>query len=162
MFCFRFFAGFADTLTFGVTSHFRNAAYSIFDIDDLTDTNSQAYSNGGTASVIYDAALGAATGWVTGGAKAAGKEFSHWIPHRYLKKTNNNFIINKFGKSKFNGNYVSPRRHAMHDTYRHINNVKPFPSIARQLDRVPRVYYGTIIGGVYGKLSTYNVDSNDK
>ena len=74
----------------------------------------------------------------------------------------NYFIINKFGKSKFNGNYVSPRRHAMHDTYRHINNVKPFPSIARQLDRVPRVYYGTIIGGVYGKLSTYNVDSNDK
>lgn len=154
-----FFAGFGDTVTFGATRAFRDAVYPEVGLPDVIDTSSGAYTAGEYSGVAYDIALGAAGGWVAGGTKVTGvTEFSHWIPARTLKKTGSSFIEKTFGLSKWNGNYVTPLRHAMHDPFRMKFMDKAlwseaYPSWLQQLDRVPRVYYGMIGGGAYGTSS---------
>ena len=151
-----FFAGFGDTISFGATKLFREVVYPELGLTDMTDMSSGAYAVGEYSGVAYDIALGAAGGWAAGGTKVTGvTEFSHWIPKRYLKKTGSSFIEKTFGLSKWNGNYVTHIRHAMHDPFRMKFMDKAlwsdaYPSWLQQLDRVPRVYYGVIGGGVYG------------
>jgi len=47
-------------------------------------------------------------------------------------------------------------RHAMHDPYRYLKGMskatKRFPAVIQQLDRVPRVYYGTALGALSAGL----------
>ena len=89
-------------------------------------------------------------------------EFSHWIPRRYLKKTGSKFLEKTFGKSKWNGNYVTKARHAMHDPHRYCKDIDPLPPLLRQLDRVPRVYYGLLAGGGAGATSVWILSDIDK
>ncbi len=108
-------------------------------------------------------ATGAGLGWKAAGSAArnsmgkATKEFSHWIPDRVLKRTNSKFIRDKFGRSKFNGNYVNPRRHAQHDPKRFLKGDKgmqgKFNPAHRQLDRIPNVYKGAAVGAAYSGTS---------
>ena len=157
-----FFAGFGDTISFGATKAFRETVYPEFGLSDMTDTSSGAYTAGEYTSVAYDVALGAAGGWAAAGTKVKGvTEFSHWIPKRMLKKSGSKIVEKSFGMSKWNGNYVTRARHAMHDDYRwrfmsksfKIEHGKPLPAWLQQIDRVPRVYYGIICGGAYGGFS---------
>ncbi len=121
-----------------------------------------AYAAGVYTGVGYDIALGATGGWAAGGTKAAGKEFSHWIPNRVLKRSGSDFWVKKFGRSKFNGNYVTPTRHAQHDPFRHYNSTVKFHALKRQIDRVPRVYYGSLTGCIAGSLSGAGSSEYDK
>lgn len=93
---------------------------------------------------IMIASVGA--GWAGAGARTAGREFSHWIPDRLLKRTGSRWIRRTFGRSRFNGNYVTRARHYKHDPHRYPagwRNLGPrYNPVVRQLDRVPRVYYG--------------------
>lgn len=64
--------------------------------------------------------------------KIPGKEWSHWIPDRYVRpmsksgKSKNKYYkplvdkyLNKFVNSRFNGNYVSKETHALTDPFRY-------------------------------------------
>ena len=158
-----FLAGFGDTISFGATRAFREAVYPEFGLSDMTDMCSGAYTAGECTSVAYDVAWGAAGGWAAAGTKVKGvTEFSHWIPKRYLKKTGSQFIEKTFGLSKWNGNYVTKARHAMHDPYRYYMGTKKLPTLLRQLDRVPRVYYGILAGGGIGVASDWFSPDTEK
>ena len=151
-----FFAGFGDTISFGATKLFREVVYPELGLTDMTDMSSGAYAVGEYSGVAYDIALGAAGGWAAGGTKVTGvTEFSHWIPKRYLKKTGSSFIEKTFGLSKLNGNYVTAIRHAQHDPFRYYMGTEKFSPLMRQLDRVPRVYYGSLVGDAVGSMSAF-------
>ena len=158
-----FFAGFGDTISFGATRAFREAVYPEFGLTDMTDTSSGCYTVGECSGVAYDIALGAAGGWAAGSTKVKDvTEFSHWIPRRCRKKTGGKFLEKTFGKSKWNGNYVTKARHAMHDPHRYCKDIDPLPPLLRQLDRVPRVYYGLLAGGGAGATSVWVLSGIDK
>ena len=158
-----FFAGFGDTISFGATKAFREAVYPEIGLSDITDTSSGAYTAGEYSGVAYDIALGAAGGWAAGGTKVKGvTEFSHWIPNRVLKKTGSKFLEKTFGMSKWNGNYVTKARHAMHDPHRYYMGTEKLPALLRQLDRVPRVYYGMLAGSGAGVTSAWILSDIDK
>jgi hypothetical protein len=102
---------------------------------------------------VLSTAAGGAGGLRAAGSKAAGKEFSHWIPDRVLKRTGSPFLRNTFGTSRANGNYVTPMRHYLHDPHRMLRGTTragKFPPLVQQLDCVPRVYYGTGAGAAAG------------
>ncbi|HEV7240372.1 MAG TPA: RHS repeat-associated core domain-containing protein, partial [Thermoanaerobaculia bacterium] len=102
---------------------------------------------------VLSTAAGGAGGLRAAGSKVAGKEFSHWIPDRALKRTGSKWLRNKFGMSPFNGNYVPIERHSLHDPWRMLKGMTKadkWPPVVRQLDRVPRLYYGTAVGAGLG------------
>jgi hypothetical protein len=129
-------AGFGDTISFGITDWIR---YQL-EVNGSVDKCSAAYSGGEWAGVGYGFAAGGAAGWRTAGQKAAGKEFSHWIPNRMGGP-----------RSNWNGNYVTPQRHYYHDPYRYPKGWRDFgpkwPGPIQQLDRVPNVYKGGVASG---------------
>ena len=95
-------------------------------------------------------AIGAGLGARAAGVKGAGREFSHWIPNRFLNKTGSKWIIQTFGRSIWNGNYVTPARHFMHDPYRYIKGwqeLRRLPAILQQLDRIPNILKGLAAAG---------------
>ena len=83
-------------------------------------------------------------------------EFSHWIPDRYLANAERvlggsagRWVRRSFGRSLFNGNYVSSWRHFLHDPYRQILGARAFvrlPFLLRMLDRFPRRLAGALFG----------------
>jgi len=91
------------------------------------------------------------------GARATGLQYSHWIPDRILKKTGSKFLRDTFGRSVFNGNYVTPIRHYLHDPYSYFRGWEElgpkWNPILQQLDRIPNVFKGSAIGGAYGGAS---------
>jgi RHS repeat-associated protein len=128
-------AGFGDTISFGITSRIRDAA----DIGSV-DKCSTAYSAGEWTGIAYGFAAGGAAGWRAAGQKAAGKEFSHWIPNRMGGP-----------RSLWNGNFVSPARHYLHDPFRFPRGWRELGEkwnpILQQLDRIPNVFKGAGAGG---------------
>jgi hypothetical protein len=88
------------------------------------------------------------------GKKAIGKEFSHWIPDRTLKRTGNDFVRNTFGRSRLNGNYVTPQRHYQHDPYRYPRGWRDmgprYNPVRQQYDRIPNSIKGGAAGAGYG------------
>lgn len=142
--------------------------------DILTDSNAAWYEKAGAAAggffsalwtpctsdstfTVLSTAAGAAGGLRAAGSKAAGKEFSHWIPDRYLKRTGSDFLRNSFGRSPLNGNYVSKVEHALSDpkAYRFMprawKEANPMPNrVIQQWNRIPKVYKGTAAGAVVG------------
>jgi hypothetical protein len=138
--------------------------------DMLTDPNATGYEKAGAAGggafsalwtpctsdstfAVLTTAAGGAGGLRAAGSKAAGKEFSHWIPDRVLKRSGSQFLRNTFGTSRANGNYVTPMRHYLHDPHRMLRGTTrsgKFPPVGQQLDRVPRVYYGAGGGAAVG------------
>ncbi|MBV9470595.1 MAG: RHS repeat-associated core domain-containing protein, partial [Abitibacteriaceae bacterium] len=153
----NFSAGWGDTLTLGGTKIIRVGAGDLAGVGDANaavNYGSGWYKGGEWAGTAHSIAFGAVGGLEAAGAKGAGKEFSHWIPNRFLKRTGNRWIQRNFGLSKWNGNYVSPARHYMHDPFRFPRGWKQlgdrFHPILQQLDRVPRVYYGIGAGAAWG------------
>lgn len=136
-----FSAAFGDTISFGLTDIIRD----VLDINGVVDKNSGAYDIGEWAGVGYGVMAGGTVGLRTAGQKAVGKEYSHWIPRRYLPKEL------KDSRTLFNGNYVSPGRHYKHDPFRYPSISQrsggKWPTLIQQIDRVPNVYKGGIIGG---------------
>ena len=133
-----FSAGMGDTLSFGLTAQVRGWMGT----DSFVNRCSGWYSGGEWAGVGLDIAIGGAGGAARAGTKAAGREFSHFIPKRLGGL-----------RSIWNGNYVTPLRHAMHDPYRYLKGMskaeKFLPGI-QQLDRIPWVFRGIGTGAGFG------------
>jgi hypothetical protein len=146
----NFSAGAADVLSFGLTRVIRNSFPEFY----RQDYNSGAYSVGEWSGVGLSIAIGGASGAKAAGTKAAGKQFSHWIPDRALKQTSSKWIRNTFGRSPFNGNYVSAQRHYLHDPYSYFRGWRDFGPkwnpFLQQLDRIPYLYRGAAVGGLLG------------
>jgi RHS repeat-associated protein len=133
-------AGFGDTISFGFTDWVRDR----MDTNSSVNKCSSAYSAGEWTGVGYGFAAGGAAGWRIGASRTATRtEFSHWIPNRMGGP-----------RSAWNGNYVSPRTHAMSDPYRYrfmprdwkdANPIWPAP--ARQAARLPYWIPGMGMGG---------------
>ncbi len=135
-----FGAGLGDNLSFGLTRWLRGQ-FSYY--DDVVDPCSSAYSAGQWTGVGVSLATGVAGGVKAAGVKGLGKEFSHWIPNRLGGP-----------RSIWNGNYVTPARHYLHDPFRFPPGwrdlgpkLNPF---FQQLDRLPRTIIGTGVGAGYG------------
>ncbi|MEO7714972.1 MAG: hypothetical protein ABIY70_02115 [Capsulimonas sp.] len=165
-------AGWGDTLAFGapkIARKYIGEALGVGDANDAVQYDSLGYHAGEALGTIHSALMGAGGGLkaagvaiskkeaaklTASGVKTSTTEFSHWIPNRYLKKTGSKWIMNKFGRSKWNGNYVTPQRHSMHDPFRYLAKaVQPtrFSPTVQQLDRVPRSIYGTGAGAALGQ-----------
>ena len=120
-----FFAGWGDTLSFGGTKiarRYLGLALGIGDANESVDYGTGWYAGGEAAGTLNDIAFGAAGGWELG-AKAAGKEFSHFIPARTIRNLAERLpgfarSLKAFDRCPLNGNYVSPAFHAMTDPFR--------------------------------------------
>lgn len=105
-------------------------------------------------------AVGAGVGLKLAGKAGKGKVFSHWVPSRAKNWPG---FGNKYGRkflkkgNRYNGNYVSQKRHYKHDPYAYGNKKgewrnwgRKWPRAGQQLDRIPNVYKGAGAGGVAG------------
>ncbi|MEO8218803.1 MAG: RHS repeat-associated core domain-containing protein [Acidobacteriota bacterium] len=151
----NFSAGYGDNLTFGLTNVIRNQIGG----NEGIDRCSGIYSAGEWAGIATSTAIGAAGGLRAAGAKAAGKEFSHWIPGRALKNAPG-WVSQGVGLSRANGNYVSAAEHALNDPFRYRfmprawKGANPINgALARQLNRIPNALIGTGAGAAYGGTS---------
>ncbi len=141
--------------------------------DILTDPDAAWYEKAGAAAggffsalwtpctsdstfTVLSTAAGGAGGLRAAGSKAAGKEFSHWIPNRLLKNTPD-FVRNGFGLSRANGNYVTAAEHALNDPFRYRfmpaawKTANPINSpLVRQFNRLPKALVGTGAGAAVG------------
>jgi RHS repeat-associated protein len=158
-----FSAGLGDVLLLGAGDELREWTDETFGWNGnaLVDPCSSAYSAGEWTGIAATTVAGGAAGWRAAGSKAAGKEFSHWIPDRVLKRTGSSWLRNTFGKSRFNGNYVSSTRHYLHDPHRFLLGTTrdgKFSPAVQQLDRVARVYYGAGAGAGAGASATGDID----
>lgn len=146
-------AGFGDTISFGITDKIRDWMGT----NGAVNKCSGAYSAGEWAGIGYGFAAGGLAGWRAAGQKAAGKEFSHWVPDRAKNWRGSN---NKYGRrflrngNKWNGNYVTNQRHYKHDRYRYSKKKgewrdwgPKWPKPIQQFDRIPNVYKGGAAGG---------------
>lgn len=142
----NFSNGFADTITFGLVGAINRAS----GVSQFIDKCSDAYSGGEWAGILWGLIVGAGGGWRGAGVKAKGMEFSHWIPNRILSPLGSRWLKTAFGRSRFNGNYVSPFRHYLHDSFRYPSGWRNFPErfpvLLQQFDRIPRVLYGAGAG----------------
>jgi RHS repeat-associated protein len=150
-----FYAGIGDNLLLGFGDELR----SVFGVEGV-DRCSGEYSAGEWTGVGVSVVLGGVQGIKAAGTKGVGREFSHWIADRVLKRTGSRWIRNTFGRSLFNGNYVTPFRHFLHDPYRFLKGYETLgerlPALLRQLDRVPRLYYGAGVGAAVGGTAAAN------
>lgn len=144
--------GFAENITLGAT----RAIHEELGTDNQIDRCSSSYKLGQWSGVAWSTAFGGALGARAAGAKAVGKEFSHWIPGRALKNSPA-WLRKGFGRSPLNGNYVTPYRHYLHDPYRYPIGWRSFGSrfnpLLRQVDRLPRLPLGVGIGFGVGTTS---------
>jgi len=132
-------AGFGDVLLLGFGDDLRAA----LDIGGV-DMSSTAYGAGEVTGVVASFATGVVGGARVAGTRAAGVEFSHWVPARLGGP-----------RTIVNGNYVTPFRHAMHDPYRFLKGMgkaDKFNPVLQQLDRTPKVLRGAVLGGTAGAI----------
>jgi RHS repeat-associated protein len=137
-----FVAGMGDVLSLGATNVIRN----LMGTNQAVNKCSGAYGAGQWTGFGLSTAIGFAGGVEAAGTKAAGREFSHWIPERWGGP-----------RSVFNGNYVTAEAHALSDPYRYNfmsaawKDANPLPNLLlRQGNRFPIVYKGGAIGAAYG------------
>jgi hypothetical protein len=119
----------------------------------------------GECYTIWDAAQSFAIGAALGGAgfgwkgvKAAGKEFSHFAPSRWLNNSGLGKWLNKRSNPyrSLNGNYVTPYTHAMTDYYRRIKDVpasQMWGAWRRYPARVPAWMWGAPVGAAAGQMT---------
>jgi RHS repeat-associated protein len=164
-----FSTGAGDVVSYGLQPLIREEFGSITAINQ----NSPWYGAGEWSGVGLDVFRGGATGWETGGVKAAGKEFSHWLPNRIVKKiipilkTRSGDAARAFrnwSRSPWNGNYVSSARHYYHDAFRYPlgwrNLGEKWPWWLQQLDRIPNVHKGAAAGAAAGAAGLLNNNNN--
>jgi len=143
-----FGAGMGDTILFGQGQRIRDW----LDIDGGINPCSDAYGYGEWAGIAASLATGVAGGVKAAGTKAAGMEFSHWVPARMGGPRN-----------IFNGNYVSTATHALSDPYRYRfmprpwKAANPMPNAAwQQWVRLPNIFKGAAAGGAAGTAGASN------
>jgi uncharacterized protein RhaS with RHS repeats len=148
-----FVSGMGDNLSFGATKMIRKVG----NFNDEVNTDAEWYAAGEWSGTALSTAIGVSGGLKAAGSKAAGKQFSHYIPDRTLKKTGSNFIRNTFGRSRLNGNFVPKNFHALADpkAYQFMSktwkSANPIMNPAmRQIHRIPNVYKGAAAGFLYG------------
>lgn len=155
----NFIAGWGDTLTLGGTKIARKYVGEVLGVGDANEavnTDSGWYRGGEATGFVHSAAFGVAGGLKAAGAKQACKEFSHWVPNRIVKKilARAPRCVKGLGRSKLNGNFVTPARHFLHDAYRYPKGCRELGSkwhpILQQIDRVPRLIYGSAAGAGWG------------
>jgi RHS repeat-associated protein len=150
-------------------------------IGAIVEVTAQLINTGGKWRCldIEDVLLAGATGALGGGLggltrlKAAGKEFSHWIPDRYIRprslsgknpnKYYKSWLDNPIGRwfvhSKLNGNYLSPIEHWKNDGWRQLAR-KSVTGLERnlpwrqQINRAPGWAAGTAAGVGVGQTGT--------
>ena len=121
---------------------------------------STAYVAGKWTGFGLTMAPGIGGGVKAAGAKAVGKEFSHFVPERLARRVpqwlgGETGSLGRFLRSDsiLNGNYVSELRHFKHDFWRRLGGTritdKFLPGI-QQLDRIPWVYRGGALGTAWG------------
>ncbi len=142
----NFSTGEGDNLSFGLTGAIRESFPGIYGDDGRVDKCFGAYGAGEWTGTGLALATGVAGGIKAAGAKAEGKEFSHWIPNRMGGP-----------RSIWNGNYVSPARHYKHDPFTYPSGwrdlgLKWNPAL-QQLDRIPNAIKGTAAGAGYDGAS---------
>lgn len=126
------------------------------------DVGMQLLNNRGNFECInwWDTAFAGALGGLGGGLlgksfiKGAGKEWSHWVPDRFIRpmsvsgKNANPFykpwLDNSIGRwfvnSRLNGNYVSHKTHFLTDIFRNysgLSKADKFPFLLQQTLRLP-------------------------
>jgi RHS repeat-associated protein len=119
----------------------------------------------GECYTIWDAAQSFAIGAALGGAgfawkgvKAAGKEFSHFVPSRSLKGSSLGNWLNRRSNPyrALNGNFVTRHTHAMTDYHRALPGVPKsrmwLPGV-RHAARVPAWMWGAPVGAGVGQSS---------
>lgn len=156
------FAGFGDTISFGLTDAIRDAMGT----NGAVNKCSTSYGVGGAAGVVFGAAAGGAGGVAAAGTKGAGKVFSHWAPGRYFRPSSQHFkpwVKKYFGwaeKTILNGNFVTRQRHYKHDNHaygrykgEHLQWGDKWPQWVQQIDRIPRVFTGTAAGAAAGAIA---------
>ena len=144
----NFAAGYGDTLSFGITNNIRNSLGT----NQYVDKASSAYQAGEIGALATSTAIGGISGAKAAGSKAAGFEFSHWIPARWGGP-----------RSILNGNYVPKEAHALMDKYRYrfmpekwkkIHNEMPNIMI-QQYNRFPKFWKGIGAGYIYWLFGMY-------
>ena len=149
--------GFSDVLLFGQFDELiglveRGTGMEIMD-QCLLNKGSRSYEAGRWGGFLHSLLSGFAGGWRAAGTKAPELEFAHWIPDWFLKRFPR-WIRNAFGKSRFNGNYISGRLHYKIDYYRYPPGYKKWgkkwPWPIQQSYRMPSLYKGGALGAGYG------------
>jgi hypothetical protein len=148
----KFGMGFGDTTLFGASRAIRQYQ----GIDDPSLDCSTAYSAGGWTAIAVQVAAGGIGGLRAAGGKAAGFEFSHWIPRRFGGP-----------RSIFNGNFVTTAEHALTDPFRYrfmprawkAGNPMMNPAMQQWL-RIPKIYKGLGTGVGAGAASGYATSSD--
>ncbi|MGE4239862.1 RHS repeat-associated core domain-containing protein, partial [Ramlibacter sp.] len=142
-----FSAGLGDVLLFGQGGRLREW----FDVDGGVDPCSGEYGAGEWAGVAAGFVSGLAGGARMASGKAAGLEYSHWIPRRMLPESM------RSSRTIWNGNYVPPARHYYHDPYRYPKGWRDFGPkwnpVRQQFDRLPTAFKGGAAGAGYGAVS---------
>ncbi|MBF0526406.1 MAG: RHS repeat-associated core domain-containing protein [Deltaproteobacteria bacterium] len=143
-----FSSGMGDVLSFGLTDWARDQMGT----NGVVNKCSGSYSAGEWTGFGVSLATGVAGGLEAAGTKAAGKEFSHWIPKRMGGP-----------RSILNGNYVTAEEHALSDTYRYRfmprdwKEANPLLNpLTQQWNRIPNVYKGGAAGAGYGAAGMDN------
>jgi len=160
-------AGLGDKLSLGITRFLRKKVFTNF-YEGVVDPCSEAYKWGQwTGEVTWEVAwtvAGGMVGWRWAGEAAKGMEYSHWIPWRTLKRLGKagKYIDRVTRRYKLNGNYVTLRRHYLHDPWRYPPMKKEITEalwgkkwnfIRQQIDRIPRFPVGIISGAVIGDIT---------
>jgi RHS repeat-associated protein len=159
----NFFAGWGDTLTFGLTGKIRQG----LGLDSVVDYNSSWYRGGEWTGLAHSTFMGAAGGFARNSALRGlrrsnsafprGIEFveaSHWIPARY------HWIPTWVRNGPLNIKYMWASEHALCDPYRYrfmprwwkrVN--RPHPNWLGIVYRTPSSVSGACGGAVYGGVS---------
>lgn len=152
------------------------------------DIGMQVWDNNGNWDCVdyWDAAFSGLLGGFGGGligksfVKGVGKEWSHWVPDRFVRQFTPSGKINKYYKSwvdnyfggfvrsGFNGNYVSTSFHALTDPFRFqfMNRswkaANPmFDQYIQQVLRIPGWMPGSMLTGGAGYESMTTDESSD-
>ena len=151
----NFIAGLGDNLTLGLSAKARGA---LFDDNGGVDKCSGSYRTGEWTGTGLSLATGVVGGIKAAGVKAAGMEFSHFIPNRMGG-----------ARSIWNGNFVSKTTHALSDPYRYRfmpkvwKEANPMPNRLSQLwDRLPNTWKGTAAGAAWGAAGQASDDCECK
>jgi len=177
----NFFAGWGDTLTFGLTAAIRQW----MGVDSVVNRCSGQYHVGQIVGVIHATAIGGAAGYARNLARASLPprfnrlfwrhteyvDASHWIPRRSLVRMAQRIPrLNGawFLKGNWNTKHMYATDHALIDPYRwrfmtkdfkvyhnpHNPKVSPLPVWLQQWKRIPDQYQWGAAGLAYGASSS--------
>jgi hypothetical protein len=150
-------AGFGDALLGPIAGPLRAS----LGLCSVVNTSSNAYNRGWWVGFATSLIVGAKGGAGLGAQTTNRWMFSHAIPTRALNWISvrmplpiAKFIFFTFGRSSFNGTFVTPWWHAMTDPKFHVPGVAPlFGYWMSWILRVPPLYLGAAAGGVWSTQS---------